>query len=408
VFKSNVFPALAVSSSDLGAVTAVISDTMATPSSSRPSFFTGKVKTALAVAYFSWAGMALRLGLVRLTETLHFGLTMSDAKQSWYCLQTTSASGYFLQNMLGCLLIAIVARHKLLMNEHIAAGLGTGLCGSLTTWATWMQQEAATIVNGEVWMAFVSLICMLCVCLSMFSLGEIIANGGMDVPVAVPINTSFTRKARAAGCGESSGEESARSTSSSVDDMGDEEDSIMPGASVAEGDWTLDLCPEPPEREPSEKEIDTQALDRLILGVSMIVILVALGLIVWFKRVPGAIYFALAPFGALLRWFLSLGNPYTAPFPVFTLLENTLGCGVDALAGVMAGRAAPGGFEHHVWVGLGTGFGGCLSTVSTFVVELRNDKLGGFRMRAAYFLLSFGLAMAVLLPVSAYVPCMKR
>merc|ERR1712232_785498 len=36
----------------------------------------------------------------------------------------------------------------------------------------------------------------------------------------------------------------------------------------------------------------------------------------------GLLCMAMAPFGALLRWALSLGNPLTAPFPLLTLVAN--------------------------------------------------------------------------------------
>lgn len=363
----------------------------------RRGICSGKIRTALSVAFFAWVGMGLRMGIDLLFKPLNFGLTTAAIRREEICVHNVGASGYFLQNALGCFLIAIVARHKPLLNEHIAVGLSTGLCGSLTTWATWMEEEAFTMVGGEVWMAFVSVACMLSVSLASYRLGEIAADCSMGVNPSIPIR--LRRQKAAAAADTSSGGESGSSSEGAASSDGE-------GRGEAQADWTLELCDDAAAREPgaTEDPPDNTWLDLLIVGSASVIIVLILVLLVVYQYDLGLLYMAMSPFGALLRWLLSLGNPYTAPLPVFTLIANTLGCGVDAAAAVMSGRLTVG-LGHEAWASFGTGFGGSLSTVSTFVAELRSDKLGGFRMRSAYFLTSFALAMAVLLPTYALAKC---
>jgi len=139
--------------------------------------------TAVSVAYFSLVGLAARVGLALLLEGQVFGVTTYQAELSaggaHPCRLRSSGSGYFVQNILGCMLMAAVARHKTHMNEHLAVGLASGLCGSLTTFATWMGEEATTILNGYTFEAFVSLLCMLCVSMCSYRFGHFLAGCGM-------------------------------------------------------------------------------------------------------------------------------------------------------------------------------------------------------------------------------------
>uniref|UniRef100_A0A7S1RPP4 Fluoride ion transporter CrcB n=1 Tax=Alexandrium catenella TaxID=2925 RepID=A0A7S1RPP4_ALECA len=344
--------------------------------------------------------MALRMGIDLLFHPANFGLTTGAIQSQELCMHELGASGYFLQNALGCFLIAIVAKHKPLLNEHIAVGLSTGLCGSLTTWATWMQLEAFTTLGGEVWMAIVSVVCMLSVSLGSYRLGEIAADCGMGVKPSIPIRVHRRKAVDAADA--SSEEESGRSGSEGATTSDDAEGVAAAQVHV---DWALEICDEAPVREPSAKDPPLRAwLDGLVLAGASVIIVLTVVLLVVYKYDSGLLYMAMAPFGALLRWALSMGNAYTAPLPVFTLVANTLGCAVDAAAAVLAGRNVIG-IGHQAWASFGTGFGGCLSTVSTFVAELRSDKLGGFRMRATYFLISLALAMAVMLPTYSLAKC---
>ncbi|KAF8249631.1 hypothetical protein K440DRAFT_621048 [Wilcoxina mikolae CBS 423.85] len=85
-----------------------------------------------------------------------------------------------------------------------------------------------------------------------------------------------------------------------------------------------------------------------------------------------------APLGVYTRFWISrVLNPRVRQFPVGTFCCNMFATVV--LAGMGVGRARHGGIGCGVMKGLGDGFCGCLSTVSTFVVELK-----GLRVVQAY------------------------
>ncbi|KAF8534288.1 CrcB-like protein-domain-containing protein [Trichophaea hybrida] len=85
-----------------------------------------------------------------------------------------------------------------------------------------------------------------------------------------------------------------------------------------------------------------------------------------------------APLGVYTRFWISrILNPRVKAFPVGTFCCNMFATVV--LAGMGVGRARHGGIGCGVMKGLEDGFCGCLSTVSTFAVELK-----GLRVVQAY------------------------
>jgi len=377
------------------------------PNGFRKLFGCARLHSALCVAFFAWVGMALRLALAALVGTADMGLTTSVAAgPSTRCDTQSTASGYFFQNVLGCFLMAVIGRHKTALNEHIATGLSAGLCGSLTTWGTWATEEAVTVLNGEILKATVSEICMLSVCMSSFKLGHYTARAGMQ---GVPPDASGA----SGGSAMAGGLPTAGLPPVASDGLPER---LAPAGSAVvsrEGSGGIE------EREEWALELDTpkswsedhgpqlhigRRRHGLIMVAAVGIILSTFAVLARARDVKGLLCMAMAPFGALLRWALSLGNPSTAPYPVFTLIANTLGCGVNALAGVMAGRA-PAGLERAAWGALSSGFCGSLTTVSTLIAELRGDKLGGLRQRSAYFMSTLCLAMAVVFPVYAFAGC---
>lgn len=102
--------------------------------------------------------------------------------------------------------------------------------------------------------------------------------------------------------------------------------------------------------------------------------LVAILVCIFYEQWRGTVMFALvfAPFGVWTRFLLSELNtrPQFARFPVGTFVANMLGTAV--LAACTALQLTPGRtrLQCQVLQGFNDGFAGCLSTVSTFVVEI--------------------------------------
>jgi len=406
-----------------------------------------KLLLALSVAYFAWVGCFLRVAITWATKSYDFGITTTrdfgyehgvedieiDDRREFFshlCIGSqgvAGGAGYFLQNILGCICMAIIARHKKSLKEWLAVGLASGFCGSLTTWATWMGDLSSAIIYGYWWQSFVSVLCMLCVATSSYKIGHYIAGCGMDDQpyccdefcglrtcaqrISNQREARRARKAAARERGNDSDESSTESEDEGVPEAVGADGETGPAAAGlhhagswsyperGDTEWALGVdTPETwAETQPQNVKLSPVMVLLIffisLVGVTAFLVYTALG----FRQ--GAFFFAFAPLGALLRWWLSRFNPLVAPFPLFTLLANVLGCACNAIAAVMIHDAHAGTEYFYFLTAVSTGFSGCLSTVSTLVAELRSDTIGPLWVRIVYFLLTFVLSMAVLIPI---------
>lgn len=103
--------------------------------------------------------------------------------------------------------------------------------------------------------------------------------------------------------------------------------------------------------------------------------------------------------GALCRWQLSRFNPFTPSFPLGTFTANITGTLILGIAVVIQGRSSVTSISSiscAILHGIDTGFCGCLSTISTFAVEL--DTL--IRKHAyVYATVSIGVGLVLLVLV---------
>ena len=108
----------------------------------------------------------------------------------------------------------------------------------------------------------------------------------------------------------------------------------------------------------------------------------------WRSQALFALVFA--PLGCILRFYISLFlNPRIKSFPLGTFTVNILGTAMEAMFIDLQRSPATGGMVGcQVLQGMQDGFCGCLTTVSTWVIELK-----GLRTRHAY--LYGGVSVAV-------------
>ncbi|PWW79646.1 hypothetical protein C7212DRAFT_170936 [Tuber magnatum] len=138
--------------------------------------------------------------------------------------------------------------------------------------------------------------------------------------------------------------------------------------------------------------------DMLAVPIGLGVWVASVIMAVFIRKWRGDVLFAciFSPPGAIVRYWVSrLGNPMCKAFPVGTFMVNMLG--TAALAGLLAGRYVhSGGNTCDVLRGLGEGFCGCLTTVSTFVVEVQGLRTGhGYTYAGASIVV--GLCLTVLI-----------
>ncbi|KAI7886861.1 CrcB-like protein-domain-containing protein [Mucor mucedo] len=77
-----------------------------------------------------------------------------------------------------------------------------------------------------------------------------------------------------------------------------------------------------------------------------------------------------APVGALTRWYLSFYNGKWSHFPIGTFIANLFATIVLAVLSLVQSGVSLISIACDVVDGLATGYCGCLSTISTFMVEL--------------------------------------
>lgn len=125
------------------------------------------------------------------------------------------------------------------------------------------------------------------------------------------------------------------------------------------------------------------------------ILLVVLGPRHWRHEVTFALL--LGPPGTLLRFELSKHlNPLAPRFPLGTLAANSLAVLVFAVTALLQRGEGLGGDRCGVLKGVQDGFCGSLSTVSTFVVELRTL---GRREGWFYFAVSWVVGQSVFVVV---------
>jgi len=105
-----------------------------------------------------------------------------------------------------------------------------------------------------------------------------------------------------------------------------------------------------------------------VLGFSWVVVVVLTALVNVRRDLLFATVFA--PFGTLLRWKLSPLNAMNANFPFGTFIANIVGTICLSVLFILGNGEVSTNIGCQVIAGLSDGFCGCLTTISTFAVEI--------------------------------------
>ena len=253
---------------------------------------------AVMTASFNVTG-SCAAGSADLSVGFHFG--GATASTVWLAL----GAKFFVPNCLGCFIMGILyglkKRGKVGTRwSTLVGGLGTGFCGSLTTFSTWMAVSGEVLIGGS-WLDWVNLVVLnLMLYMTFWDLGFEAVNG-------IAANSLRRRRAR----GAASRTESAPRI--------DNERPASPSAETAAFATGL-VC--------------------TWVGVVVLTVFHEAWRVQWFSCV-------LAPFGALSRW--GLGKFNVSPrdkdssssrnfqadyFPIFTAVANLIATLVRSLLGV--------------------------------------------------------------------------
>ncbi|KAG6590930.1 putative camphor resistance CrcB protein [Phytophthora cinnamomi] len=304
--------------------------------------------------------------------------------------------GYFLPNVLGCFVMGVATRIKpVLRGQHevLLTGVTTGFCGCCTTFASWDLGAALMFVHGR-WLNAVLMLCVQ-VASAMVSLraGFHVAEGIVhhltlqEYPFRKPPvnlgqlnldlerNINHFREIKM----HTFGPLVARRVRATEDSLAIARDSCS--------ELMAEIIQVEHEQYPVHHHNAVWVTTALFL-TAIFWVLAFCG----FDNYPSSRLLALCfgPFGALLRWYLSLYNskPMCKAFPLFTFVPNVvascLSCAME-IVGSVTFQDSASAYRHFVMFGQGgvmVGFLGSLSTVSTWVNEL--DGLSSRRLYWAY------------------------
>lgn len=286
------------------------------------------VNAGLAVAFCAIFGCLLRECFAVMTASFNvtgpcaggsadlsvgFDFGGTTASTVWLAL----GAKFFVPNCLGCFIMGILYGLKKQGKvgarwSTLVGGLGTGFCGSLTTFSTWMAVSGEVLIGGS-WLDWVNLVVLnLMLYMAFWDLGFEAVNG-------IAANSLRRRGGGGGGGGVVGG--AARGA-----------------ASRTESARSIDR--ERPASPSTEAAGFAAALVCAWVGVVVLAVFHETWRVQWFSC-------ALAPFGALARW--GLGKFNVAPrdkdstssrnfqadyFPLFTAVANLIGTLVRSLLGV--------------------------------------------------------------------------
>ena len=275
--------------------------------------FTDHVVYFCALAVASYIGVVTRVYLSRLSKWNGVPLFPS-----------------FSAELVGTAIMGFIAAHtKLLATKHKAVyqAIATGLCGSITTFSSWNSEAA-----------------------------EILLQIGQESPDnATRVIGWVTILILGVG---------------------------MPVAALQFGRHLAHLSPLSDFKLQGENEQENSSVQKCCVKLESItfvvswIMLTCLGIAIPYHLSQLKLMFSIifAPFGSYLRWHLAPLNSVFTNFKLGTFIVNVGGSWI--LAGTLVAKAHLSGVvgPQHLGVlalsGLGTGFCGCLTTVSTFAGEL--------------------------------------
>ncbi|RLN54621.1 hypothetical protein BBJ29_009529 [Phytophthora kernoviae] len=350
---------------------------------------------AMSVIIGAYFGVGVRVLLTELADAMYESQTE---------LLELLGFSFYLPNVVGCFVMGVVTRIKPVLRgqyDVLLAGVTTGFCGCCTTFASWDLGAALMFVRGRWLNALLMLGVHVASAMASLRLGFHVAEGIVhyftlqEFPFRKPPinlgqlnldlerNINYFREIKMNFFGPLVARR-VRATEESL--------------AIAHESCT-ELVAEIAQVEQEQHPVRHHNL--AWVGVALVLTAVFWVLaFVGFDNYPSSRLLALCfgPFGALLRYYLSLHNskPMCKRFPFFTFLPNVvascLSCAMEIVGTI---TAQDGGSIQRTFVlygqgGIVVGFLGSLSTVSTWV-----NELDGLSSRRLYWAYRYGLASVI-------------
>ncbi|CAJ1966965.1 unnamed protein product [Cylindrotheca closterium] len=231
--------------------------------------------------------------------------------------------------------------------KDLMLGLRDGLCGALSSFSSWISAMVSLLRDGKVGEACVGIVIGI-------QLPIVAYRFGQHVAVCVFVwrcRRETKRDERRGGYG--------------IRLSTDEEDDIQEQEFQSPQSGNLDN----PYAEDNSETPSVRAVITALFVISVVAQVTSLNF--YYEPDDRLLAFSLlfSPLGVLTRWRLSRYNSWRPNFPIGTFTCNILACALSGTLGnVLAGN--PGPTERIALVALIAGFGGTLSSVARFIVEM--------------------------------------
>lgn len=264
-------------------------------------------------------------------------------------------------------------------SSDLMLGLRDGLCGALSSFSSWISSMVLLLRKGNIGQAFVGLILGIQLPIVAYRFGQHVA-----VYIFIWRCRRETKRDERRGYGIrlSMDEDNMSDPGGCINSMhsGDSKSASQKSSRRTKT-----------RRMVQEEESETPSV-RAIITAIFIMALVAQMTALNFYYAPEdrllALSLLFSPLGVIARWRLSKLNSWRPNFPIGTFTCNIAACALSGTLGtLLAGN--PGPRERIALVAIIAGFGGTLSSVARFIVEI----LAGtdpilFRMHGIYYAVS--------------------
>jgi fluoride ion exporter CrcB/FEX len=253
-------------------------------------------------------------------------------------------------------------------SEDLTLGLRDGLCGALSSFSSWISSMVNLFRDGKIGEAFVGLMLGIQLPLVSYRCGQYVS-----VYIFVWRCRREKRQDERRGYGiqlQTSDEEIQASNfirspdslqGPSVDSADDSHVSITQKMSRTKGLRTV-----------HDEESEVPSIRAIFTALFITCLVAQLTSLTFFKKPEDrllALSLLFSPLGVLVRWRMMKFNSWRPGFPLGTFACNVTACALSGTLGTLiAGK--PGPRERIALVSIIAGFGGTLSSVARFIVEI--------------------------------------